>query len=136
MIFLVASVLLVFLPITYMHSSFPTFVLYSQPISAFVIIILIILSEEYKSRISSIPSFLHLHAMSLLCGINILLSTCSQTPTVHIPSLMKDAFIPTQNHRQHYNYAYSNFYFSSAADEKTGGSGQTGIKYYQNPISS
>jgi hypothetical protein len=78
-------------------SVFPTNNLYaflSFPIRAtcpahliLYLIILIVLGEEYKSRTSSLCSFLHLLVTSSLLSPN-LLSTCSQTPSVYVHSLI------------------------------------------------
>jgi hypothetical protein len=48
------------------------------------LIILIILGEEYKSRSSSLCNFHHSPVTSSLFGPNILLTPCSQTPSVYV----------------------------------------------------
>jgi hypothetical protein len=76
LVFLVVSFPLVFPPITYMHFFFlpnPATCLANLILLDFIV--LIILGEEYKSRSSSLCSFLHLPVTSSLFGQNILLST-------------------------------------------------------------
>jgi hypothetical protein len=72
-------------------------------------IILIILGKKYKSRNSSLCSFLHPPITSFLFGQNILntlfshiLSLCS--------SLQRPSFTPIQNNRENYSPVYSNSY--------------------------
>jgi hypothetical protein len=51
-------------------------------------ITLIIFGEAYRLRISSLCSLLQPPATSSLLGPNILLSTCFQTPSIHVPLLV------------------------------------------------
>jgi hypothetical protein len=65
--------------------------------------ILIILGEEYKSRSSSLCSFLHSPVTSSLFGPN-------HHHCVFLPYCQRPIFTPVQNHRQNYRRVYSNFH--------------------------
>jgi hypothetical protein len=103
LVFLLTSFVLTFPPMTHMHSSclhscympcisHPPRLHHSN---------YIVLGEEYKSRSSSLCSFLHHPVTSSLFGPNILLSTLF-SDTLSLRSSL--------NVRQNYSIVYSDFY--------------------------
>jgi hypothetical protein len=88
LIFLMAPFPLSFPPMTYMHSSFPHLCYVLRSSHPPDLIILIILSKEYKSWSSSLWSFSTLPSLHL-SSVRIFSSApCFQTPSVYVPPLM------------------------------------------------
>jgi hypothetical protein len=91
LVFLVDSFPLTFPPIIYMHSSFLPFMVHARPFHLLWPDHSNILGEEYKSRTSSLCSFLHPPITSPVFSPNILLRTLfSNTLSVYVPPLISE----------------------------------------------
>jgi hypothetical protein len=111
LVFLVVSFPLAFLPITYMHSSYPLFILHPPTRLIFFNMTTLITGEECNSQSSSLRSFLHPPVTSSLLNPNILLSTSfSNTPSLcsslNVGDHVSQQYTATG---KNYSVVYSNF---------------------------
>jgi hypothetical protein len=60
---------------------------------------------------------------------------CSQTPTVYVPPLMSETFIPIQNNRQNFIVFYI-LIFTFSDSRREDSSGPNGTEHYQSSMSS
>ncbi|PNF27593.1 hypothetical protein B7P43_G02276 [Cryptotermes secundus] len=97
------------------------------------------LNSQGKKRLMQLTetysNLLSLH----LSSVQILLTPCSQRPSVYVLPLMSETKFHTHTHRQNYSFVYSNFclfFFFFLTADKTKGSKLNGSKHYPCSISS
>jgi hypothetical protein len=95
-----------------------------------VLIIQIILGEEYKSRSSSLCSFLPPPPLQILSSAPLLIHPQS----VFLSSCQTPSAAPIRILGQNHSLVYSIILRFSTADEKTEGSRLNGSNYYKNEI--